>query len=85
MVEGDDWRLTDQERYLQGAAFRWRQYACPRPGWDHDHCEFCWAKFAEADGPEVLREGYTTAEGLWVCVACFADFRGRFEWHVEGA
>ena len=84
MVEGDDWRLTGQERYLQGAAFRWQRYASPRPDWDHDHCEFCRAKFMEADGPGVLREGYATAEGRWVCAACFADFRGRFGWRVEG-
>jgi hypothetical protein len=83
MVQDDDWRLTGQERYLQGAAFQRRPYACPRLGWDHDHCEFCWAKFAEADAPEVRREGYVTAEGRWVCASCFADFRGRFGWQVE--
>ena len=39
---------------------------------EHDHCEFCWAKFMDpdfspehrrfiAEHPEVLTEGYTTA------------------------
>ena len=41
--------------------------------WEHDHCEFCWAKFmdpayseehraaVEAD-PAILTEGYTTTD-----------------------
>jgi hypothetical protein len=41
--------------------------------WDHDHCEFCWAKFMAADFPpeqrewreqhrDILTAGYTLAE-----------------------
>ena len=43
---GGDWRLRGQERYLTGREFVWREYTAPRPDWDHDHCEFCWAKFS---------------------------------------
>lgn len=41
-------------------------------GWDHDHCDFCWAKFMATDyppeqrewreqHPEILTAGYTPA------------------------
>ena len=80
----DDWRLTNQEEYLRGATLHWRRYTAPRPDWDHDHCEFCWAKFADADlVPGALEAGYTTDDGYrWICEACFADFRERFGWHI---
>ena len=48
----------------------------PRAEWDHDHCAFCWAKFADVDGPEILREGYATPDDYyWICPTCFTDFR----------
>jgi len=65
-------------------------------GWDHDHCDFCWAKFmareiAEHD-PEILAAGYTIASEkrstFWICPSCFEDFKERFAWTVvpsEGA
>ncbi len=42
-------------------------------GWDHDHCEFCWAKFMEPgsseearryveEDPDVFTEGYAATE-----------------------
>ncbi len=77
----DDWRRTGQERYLTGATFFARRYRPRRPGWDHDHCEFCGAKFASNEGD--LDSGYTTAdEYRWVCARCFADFRDEFGWSV---
>ncbi|HEY2584389.1 MAG TPA: ankyrin repeat domain-containing protein [Tepidisphaeraceae bacterium] len=36
-------------------------------GWDHEHCELCWAKIGCGGGPE----GYTASNGDWVCVRCF--------------
>jgi hypothetical protein len=69
-----DWRLCGQERYLAGAAWVRRRYRARSERWEHDHCEFCWAKFMDPDfspehrrfiqeHPEVLTEGYaTTAE-----------------------
>jgi hypothetical protein len=77
MVEKDDWRLQGQERYLKGATLYWRKYRRPpwNPDWDHDHCEFCGAKFMEEDYPDVLHEGYATSdEYRWVCKPCFEDF-----------
>ncbi|HTL28028.1 MAG TPA: hypothetical protein VL282_02355 [Tepidisphaeraceae bacterium] len=75
-VKDDDWRLRGQENWLSGATLYWRAFHETRPGWDHDHCEFCWAKFLDADNvPDVLREGYTTEnEDRWVCATCAADF-----------
>ena len=58
----------------------WRPY---RPGWDHDHCEFCGAKFGAFDGPDILQKGWATADGYrWICDQCFADFRARFDWQI---
>ncbi|MBE5811505.1 MAG: hypothetical protein E7318_11320 [Clostridiales bacterium] len=49
---------------------------------DHDHCAFCWDKFAEYNG--CLQEGYCTEAGNnWICEACFNDFRERFGWRVK--
>jgi hypothetical protein len=74
----DDWRLRGQEEF-RGTTFYRRRFA-PRPGDDHDHCHFCWAKFM-VDYPDTLREGYTTTKGApWVCDQCFIDFRDRFGW-----
>lgn len=62
----------------------------PHRGWDHDHCDFCWATFTASatpdDDPEFLAAGYTIAEPerstFWVCARCFEDFRERFSWTV---
>ena len=49
---------------------------------DHDHCAFCWDKFAEYDG--CLHEGFCTVDGSdWICEVCFNDFRERFGWKVK--
>jgi hypothetical protein len=80
-----DWRIQGQERYLTGAVLTLRPYRrySENPDWDHDHCEFCWAKFMVEDLPEVLHEGYCTLdEYRWICSTCFADFRERFVWTV---
>ena len=42
-----DWRLFNQEKFLQGKEVFWRKYIKPRVDWDHDYCEFCWAKFSQ--------------------------------------
>jgi hypothetical protein len=69
----DDWRLQGQERYLAGATLVRKRYHAYSETWEHDHCEFCQAKFMDADfsaahrkfideHPEILAEGYTTTE-----------------------
>lgn len=70
-----DWRLHGQERYLRGAAFAWALYQPYRPGWEHDHCEFCGAEFS-LEGVDALRAGHATHDRYrWVCAQCFQDFR----------
>ncbi len=59
-------------------------------GWDHDHCDFCWAKFMAPEiadrNPEMLAAGYTIASEerstFWICPSCFEDFKERFAWTV---
>jgi hypothetical protein len=85
MREANDWRLTNQLAYLKGATLRRSAYRAYGDSWEHDHCEFCWAKFAEAGAPESLEEGYTTQnEYHWICSTCFVDFEDLFEWKVVG-
>ncbi len=85
MTDRNDWRLQGQETYLRGVELCWRTYRrYPRnPDWDHDHCEFCWAKFMVEDHPEVLHQGYCTLDDYrWICSECFSDFKEMFEWRV---
>jgi hypothetical protein len=74
MPDVDDWRRQGQEDYLTGATLTLRRYQALSPGWEHEHCEFCWAKFLDAsyspaiaqlleEDPSLLSEGYTEAPG----------------------
>jgi hypothetical protein len=74
---------------LRGADLVRKTYRAYRPGWDHDHCAGCFAKFAEFDipGERVEHEGYATtsayprgADYEWVCVSCFGLFRDEMGW-----
>ena len=86
MREENDWRLTNQLDYLRGVALFWKRYHPPREDWDHDHCEFCFAKFMDVDDPEVLREGYADeGEQRWICARCYEDFKDLFDWQVVRA
>jgi hypothetical protein len=69
MADEEDWRLRGQEDYLQSATLIRKQYKAWSDEWEHDHCEFCWAKFMDpnfspehkrfiAEDPDVLTEGY---------------------------
>lgn len=73
-----DWRLTNQENYLQGKPLRYSRWFSRGPGWDHDHCAFCWAEF-----PQEYAAGYCTPDGQhWICPVCYHDFKERFGWRV---
>jgi hypothetical protein len=80
----DDWRLQGQQRYLSGVTLVFKAWRQTRTGWDHDHCEFCGAKFSGRGGVDTLSHGYATEdEYRWICPQCFNDFRGRFRWRTE--
>ena len=79
-----DWRLQGQERFLERVVLHKRRYHTYRDDWDHDHCEFCGAKFSEA--PDDLHEGYTTADGYhWICDPCYEDFKSLFQWPITSS
>jgi hypothetical protein len=85
MVDLSDWRLQGQKRYLKKAELCRRTYRRypNNPDWDHDHCEFCWAKFMVEENPDVFHEGYCTLdEYRWICKKCFDDFHEMFDWKV---
>jgi hypothetical protein len=78
-----DWRLRNQEGYLQGVSLYRREYKPASDQNDHDHCEFCFAKFMQTDAPDVLHEGYCTQDRYrWICLTCFDDFHDKFAWKV---
>lgn len=78
-----DWRLRGQEEYLKGVSFSLQRYKKYREGWEHDHCDFCFAKFSEQQGD--LNVGYATSNSdNWVCETCFQDFKSMFQWIVIG-
>ena len=80
-MQGDS-RLTNQDAYLQGATLVHQPWKPADPRNDHDHCEFCWAKFADYDG--CLHAGYATDDlYYWICNECFHDFKERFQWKVK--
>jgi hypothetical protein len=84
MTDHRDWRLTNQQCYLQGVSLSFQQYR-PGPGNDHDHCEFCWAKFMVEGNGDTLHAGFATADQYrWICEPCFTDFRDMFRWSVDG-
>jgi len=84
MGGNNDWRLTNQEKFLKGSILVRKRYVKPREDWDHDHCVFCWAKFMEDERSDALNEGYVTSDGRhWICLTCFHDFHESFEWKVE--
>ena len=83
MQVAEDWRLTGQEVSLAGRTFRFARWSETRPGWDHDHCDFCWAEISDdTTGHAAFHEAWVTADdgGIWVCPTCFDDFRERFGW-----
>ena len=79
-MDNIDWRLQGQEKYLLAKTFVIKRYADRKTTTDHDHCEFCSAKFSETI-PECLRSGYTTTNDYhWICDKCFTDFKELFKW-----
>ena len=82
----DDWRFTNQDRYLKGVVLRKKIYKSYSDSWDHDHCEFCWNKFMEdcLNLKDCSTSGYNTKDGKrWICKECFEDFKDLFEWDVK--
>ena len=84
MSEVSDWRIRNQATYLKGVVLVRSEWVRPTPAWDHDHCEFCWATFAEAAVlPDALHEGFVTlALDHGICSACFDDFKEEYLWHT---
>lgn len=74
-----DWRLTNQEKYLRGIVLVHKKYE-PQKNNDHDHCEFCGAKFSLLIA-DALKEGWSSSDRYWwICNECFEDFKDSFHW-----
>jgi hypothetical protein len=86
--EQTDWRLDIGGGGLEGARLIKKAYPSVwrKPNWDHDHCDFCAAKFMAIECQDVLHQGYCTEdEERWICDQCFEDFKRRFKWTVVNA
>ena len=65
----DDWRRRGQEQYLRNARLTLKRYQVLTAQWEHEHCEFCWHKFLDAEYSETHRKaleddpGSNSAEG----------------------
>ena len=77
----DDWRIRGQANYLSGIDLVHADWGQPTPERDHDHCEFCWAKFG-TDGDQTIGYRTTGSPERWICQECFSDFHERFEWNL---
>ena len=77
MVEKNDWRLMNQEKYLKNKNLLHINYNQEK-NHDHDHCAFCMEKFTTEQ-----HKGYCTEDYYyWICEKCFDDFKGLFNWTV---
>ncbi len=73
----NDWRYTGQDKYLREVTLKYCTYHKRLP--DHEHCEFCFARFSELD--KDLHSGYATVDEYhWICEKCFQDFKELFNW-----
>jgi hypothetical protein len=83
MRDTNDWRLANQAQYLTEVVLVWAKYHPAKETNDHDHCEFCWAKFSLDDSPDTIKEGYATKDReRWICKPCYEDFKDLFKWQV---
>lgn len=81
--EPSDWRLTNQQNYLMGEALNYKENSKRTSKTDHDHCEFCFQKFADS-GEDTIQEGYATLDDYrWICPTCFNDFKEQFRFEVN--
>jgi hypothetical protein len=70
---------------MRGAILCLKKWTPYSEEWDHDHCEYCWAKFMES-GKDVLTEGYATEDDYqWVCSECFRDLRDEMGWTLAAS
>lgn len=77
-----DWRLQGQEKYLYGKTLYFKKYKKYSKEWEHDHCEFCSAKFSE-ENKDDLKYGYSASDDYhWICENCCNDFVDKFNWKI---
>jgi hypothetical protein len=59
----DDWRRRGQEAYLRGARLTYKRYQARSAQWEHEHCEFCWQKFVDAEHSAEHRRALERGSG----------------------
>ena len=82
VIAKEDWRLQGQD-WLREELLRYEPYRPPKPGSEHDHCEFCWVPFRTRLSEGVTNEGYVSQDRRWICDTCYEDFKLTFDWILE--
>ncbi len=78
----NDWRLTNQKKYLMNKLLLMKNYKDRTSSTDHDHCEFCLDKFSE--DKQDINIGYCTEDCYyWICPNCYNDFKDLFQWKLN--
>ena len=78
----DDWRIMNQEIYLQNKQLQHRRFDRSLCVDEHEQCDFCWALF-DKDKDNPLYAYYVPDEKVWICEKCYNDFKDYFVWTVE--
>ena len=95
-MDENDWRNRGQEDYLMSEVLIKKAFQStlpdelaptddPRKYNDHEHCDFCFKKIMQwhENMVDCDWEGYcTTDEMVWICNACFDEFKDSFHWTV---
>lgn len=72
MSNTNDWRITNQHKYLYGKSLVLKAFRCSGR-WDHEHCVFCYDKILPGN------VAYCTVDNkYWICKQCFDDFKKEF-------
>lgn len=79
-MQKDDWRIMNQDDYLQNKTLYLHRFDKWSNIWDHEHCAFCFTKFSKKEGD--AHEGYSTLDDYyWICTDCYNDFKKAFSWY----
>ncbi|MCL1893816.1 MAG: hypothetical protein FWG02_06240 [Holophagaceae bacterium] len=75
----NDWRLTNQLKYLKRETLLYSKWVTLDESWDHDHCEFCWETIDSS-----TENAYCTTDYYhWICPECYNDFKEMFGWVLD--
>lgn len=76
----NDWRYAGQDKGHLNAVWSWGNWRSDNPNNDHDHCEYCWAKFSARGGDDLIQGWHDEGCQRWICDNCFQVFATHFQY-----